>query len=54
MPHVNFFGKDTVEVVGERVEILGGKKVLIVIDPFLKNLEGGPVEGSELIKRGEH
>lgn len=42
-PTVNFFGKGSVEVVGERCEILGGKKALIVTDKFLKEMENGPV-----------
>lgn len=43
MPNVNFFGKGTVNVVGERCAILGGKKALIVTDSFLRNLVDGPV-----------
>lgn len=43
VPNVNFFGKGTVEVVGERCAILGGKRALIVTDSFLKNLANGPV-----------
>ena len=34
MPNVNFFGKGSVNVTGERCKILGGKKVLIVTDTF--------------------
>ncbi|MCM3672112.1 iron-containing alcohol dehydrogenase [Mesobacillus maritimus] len=44
MPNVNFFGRGCVDVVGERCEILGGKKALIVTDSFLRNLPNGPVE----------
>lgn len=44
MPNVNFFGRGSVNVVGERCEILGAKKALIVTDTFLKSLEGGPVD----------
>lgn len=44
VPNVNFFGRGSVEIVGERCEILGGKKALIVTDAFLKELAGGPVE----------
>lgn len=44
MPNVNFFGRGSVEVVGERCKILGAKKALIVTDTFLKELENGPVE----------
>src|SRR5690625_7724547 len=44
VPNVNFFGRGSVEIVGERCEILGGKKALIVTDAFLKKLAGGPVE----------
>jgi 1,3-propanediol dehydrogenase len=43
-PAVNFIGTGTVKVVGERVQILGGKKALIVCDPVLAKLVGGPVE----------
>lgn len=43
MPNVNFFGRGSVNVVGERSEILGVKKALIVTDKFLKSLEDGPV-----------
>lgn len=44
MPNVNFFGRGSVNVVGERCHILGAKKALIVTDSFLVKLEGGPVE----------
>ncbi|HLR79219.1 MAG TPA: iron-containing alcohol dehydrogenase [Bacillota bacterium] len=44
MPNVNFFGRGAVNVTGERCEILGAKKALIVTDSFLRNLEDGPVE----------
>ncbi|GIN92176.1 1,3-propanediol dehydrogenase [Siminovitchia terrae] len=44
VPTVNFFGRGSVNVTGERCEILGGKKVLIVTDSFLRNLPDGPVE----------
>lgn len=44
MPNVNFFGRGSVQVVGERCHLLGGKKALIVTDSFLRQLEGGPVE----------
>ena len=43
VPNVNFFGKGSVSVVGERCRILGGKRVLLVTDGFLAKLEGGPV-----------
>jgi len=43
-PAVNFIGRGTVKVTGERVKILGGTKALIVCDPFLAKLAGGPVE----------
>ncbi|PID02513.1 1,3-propanediol dehydrogenase [Sporosarcina sp. P2] len=42
-PTVNFFGNGSVEVVGERCAILGGKKALIVTDKFLKEMDNGPV-----------
>ena len=42
-PTVNFFGNGSVEVVGERCKILGGKKALIVTDKFLKDMDNGPV-----------
>lgn len=44
MPNVNFFGRGSVNIVGERCKILGAKKALIVTDTFLKSLEGGPVD----------
>src|SRR5699024_8230872 len=44
MPNVNFYGRGAVNVTGERCEILGAKKALIVTDSFLRNLEDGPVE----------
>ncbi|MCC3144624.1 iron-containing alcohol dehydrogenase [Halanaerobium sp. Z-7514] len=44
LPTVNFMGPGCVEVVGERCKILGAKKVLIVTDSFLRNMEGGPVD----------
>ncbi|MBP2259019.1 iron-containing alcohol dehydrogenase [Virgibacillus alimentarius] len=44
MPNVNFFGRGSIDVVGERCQILGAKKALIVTDEFLKKLEGGPVD----------
>lgn len=44
VPNVNFFGRGSVKVVGERCKILGGTKALIVTDSFLSNLPGGPVE----------
>ncbi|MFC5589897.1 iron-containing alcohol dehydrogenase [Sporosarcina soli] len=43
MPNVNFFGRGCVSVVGERCEILGGTKALIVTDRFLRSLEDGAV-----------
>ena len=44
LPTVNFMGEGSVKVVGERAEILGAEKVLLVTDDFLSNLEGGPFE----------
>ncbi|MEJ8778864.1 iron-containing alcohol dehydrogenase [Pseudogracilibacillus sp. ICA-222130] len=44
MPNVNFFGRGSVNIVGERCEILGAKRALIVTDAFLKGLAGGPVD----------
>lgn len=44
LPTVNFMGPGCVEVVGKRCRILKAKKVLIVTDSFLKNMEGGPVD----------
>ncbi|AOM84517.1 1,3-propanediol dehydrogenase [Salisediminibacterium beveridgei] len=43
MPNVNFFGRGSVAVTGERCSILGAKKALIVTDDFLKNMPDGPV-----------
>ncbi|WP_437184418.1 iron-containing alcohol dehydrogenase [Vagococcus intermedius] len=47
LPNVNFFGPKSVEVIGERVELLGVKKALIVTDTFLRTLPDGPVEQVE-------
>lgn len=47
MPNVNFFGPGVVKKVGERSEMLNMKKVLIVTDKFLKDLENGPVKQAE-------
>ncbi|ADQ14123.1 iron-containing alcohol dehydrogenase [Halanaerobium hydrogeniformans] len=44
LPTVNFMGAGSVKVVGERAKILGAKKVLLVTDDFLSNLDGGPFE----------
>ncbi|WP_054950818.1 iron-containing alcohol dehydrogenase [Numidum massiliense] len=44
MPNVNYFGRGSVKITGERCKILGAKKALIVTDRFLRNLEGGPVD----------
>jgi 1,3-propanediol dehydrogenase len=44
VPNVNFFGRGSVSVTGERCKILGGNKVLIVTDSFLRGLPEGPVE----------
>jgi len=44
MPNGNFFGRDSVNETGERCKILGGEKVLIVSDAFLRGLPEGPVE----------
>ncbi|GAB6137750.1 iron-containing alcohol dehydrogenase [Halanaerobaculum tunisiense] len=44
LPTVNFMGPGCVEVVGERCDILGAEKVLIVTDSFLKSMEDGPVD----------
>lgn len=47
MPNVNFFGPRVVENVGERAKMLNMKKVLIVTDAFLRNLDNGPVKQAE-------
>ncbi|MBO3444134.1 iron-containing alcohol dehydrogenase [Clostridium sp. CCUG 7971] len=44
VPSVNFMGPGCLKVIGERAKILGGKKVLIVTDKFLRNQENGAVE----------
>ena len=44
VPTVNFFGKGSVGVTGERCKILGAEKVLIVTDEFLSDMPDGPVE----------
>lgn len=47
MPNVNFFGPAVVKKVGERAQMLEMKKVLIVTDKFLNELEDGPVKQVE-------
>ena len=44
VPSVNFMGPGCLKVIGERAKMLGGKKVLIVTDKFLKTQENGAVE----------
>lgn len=44
LPTTNYFGRDSVKVVGEKAKLLGGTKVLVVTDGFLSQLSGGPVE----------
>lgn len=43
MPSLNYFGQGSVKLVGEKAQMLGVKKPLIVTDSFLRTLEGGPV-----------
>ena len=45
-PSVNFMDPNCVEVLGERCQILGMKKTLIVTDDFLASMKNGPVEQS--------
>lgn len=47
MPNVNFFGPGVVKKVGERAKMLHMKKVLIVTDTFLRDLDNGPVKQAE-------
>ncbi|MDU6523982.1 MAG: iron-containing alcohol dehydrogenase, partial [Enterococcus sp.] len=47
MPSVNFFGPGVIEKIGERAQLLNMKKVLLVTDSFLRNLENGPVKQTE-------
>lgn len=47
MPSVNFFGPGVIEKIGDRALMLNMKKVLIVTDAFLKNMESGPVKQTE-------
>lgn len=47
MPSVNFFGPGVIEKIGDRALMLNMKKVLIVTDAFLKNMENGPVKQTE-------
>lgn len=44
LPSVNFFGPNSISVLGERCQLLGGKHALIVTDPFLATLKDGAVE----------
>lgn len=47
MPSVNFFGPGVIEKIGDRALMLNMKKVLIITDAFLKNMENGPVKQTE-------
>lgn len=47
MPNVNFFGPGVVKKIGERAKMLHMKKVLIVTDTFLRDLDNGPVKQAE-------
>ncbi|GAA0864609.1 iron-containing alcohol dehydrogenase [Paraclostridium tenue] len=44
VPSVNFMGPGCLKVIGERAKMLGGKKVLIVTDKFLRTQKNGAVE----------
>lgn len=44
LPSVNFMGPGCLKVIGERAKMLGGKKVLVVTDKFLRNQANGAVE----------
>jgi 1,3-propanediol dehydrogenase len=44
IPNVNFMGRGSVQVVGERCNILGGKRALLVTDKVMRNLQDGPVD----------
>lgn len=44
MPSLNYFGKGSVKLIGEKTKMFGVKKPLIVTDGFLRNLKNGPVE----------
>lgn len=54
MPSVNFFGPGVIKKIGERANLLKMKKVLLVTDSFLRQLENGPVKQTEasLIEAG--
>lgn len=43
MPSLNYFGKGSVDILGDKVAMFGCKKPLIVTDAFLRTLEAGPV-----------
>lgn len=45
-PSVNFMGPNCVELLGERCQILGMNKPMIVTDGFLASMENGPVAQS--------
>jgi len=44
MPSLNYFGKGSVKLVGEKAQMFGIEKPLIVTDEFLRKLENGPVD----------
>ena len=45
-PSVNFMGPNCVDLLGERCQILGMNKPMIVTDGFLASMENGPVAQS--------
>ncbi|AFJ48090.1 1,3-propanediol dehydrogenase [Shimwellia blattae] len=44
VPNVNFFGPGAVSVVGQRCQLLGGKKALLVTDKGLRAIKDGAVD----------
>lgn len=44
VPNVNFFGPNAISVVGERCQLLGGKKALLVTDKGLRAIKDGAVD----------
>ena len=46
VPNVNFFGPNAISVVGERCQLLGGKKALLVTDKGLERPSGQMIDAT--------
>ncbi|STW48131.1 alcohol dehydrogenase [Klebsiella pneumoniae] len=52
VPNVNFFGPNAISVVGERCQLLGGKKALLVTDKGLRAIKDGAVDKNPALSAG--